>query len=41
MCCICNNNSVVTVVLLREVREAGKMTPDWEAAHPQVARLIR
>jgi hypothetical protein len=29
------------VVLLRELREAGKMPPAWEAAHPQVARLIR
>jgi hypothetical protein len=29
------------VVLLRELREAGKMPPGWEAAHPQVARLIR
>jgi hypothetical protein len=29
------------VVLLRELRESGKMPPGWEAAHPQVARLIR
>lgn len=28
-------------VLLRELREAGKMPPGWEAAHPQVARLVR
>lgn len=28
-------------VLLRELREAGKLPPAWEAAHPQVARLIR
>jgi translation initiation factor 2-alpha kinase 4 len=29
------------VVLLRELREAGKLPQAWEAAHPQVARLIR
>ncbi|KAF8070961.1 GCN2 [Scenedesmus sp. PABB004] len=28
-------------VLLRELREAGKLPPAWEAAHPQVARLVR
>jgi len=28
-------------VLLRELREAGKLPPAWEAAHPQVAALVR
>jgi translation initiation factor 2-alpha kinase 4 len=28
-------------VLLRELREAGKLPAAWEAAHSQVARLIR
>lgn len=28
-------------VLLRELREAGKLPPAWEAEHQQVARLIR
>lgn len=29
------------VVLLRELREAGRLPSAWEAAHPQVARLVR
>jgi hypothetical protein len=28
-------------VLLRELREAGKLPVAWESQHPQVARLIR
>lgn len=28
-------------VLLRELREAGKLPAAWESQHPQVARLIR
>ena len=28
-------------VLLRELREAGKLPQAWEEAHPQVARLVR
>lgn len=29
------------VVLLRELREQGKLPPAWEKAHPQVAKTIR
>jgi len=29
------------VVLLRELRELGKLPPGWERANPQVARIIR
>lgn len=29
------------LVVLRELRETGQMPEGWEAAHPQVARLVR
>lgn len=29
------------LAVLRELRESGQMPPDWEAAHPQVAKLVR
>jgi translation initiation factor 2-alpha kinase 4 len=29
------------VVLLRELRELGRLPPDWEQQHTKVAKLIR